>query len=149
MTRYLLTSTLFEGEMVFSYDEDGNLINFANDAHLNEMQRQWLRSRFPMGQNDLTLLVHDSKTLSVQLVSADLSFANFWDEYGYKVGNKTRTNKLWDKLPDADKLKALEAIAPYRYYLATRPTMEQLYPETFLNQRRFESDYKALAKGKA
>ncbi|WP_338875690.1 hypothetical protein WBJ53_08690 [Spirosoma sp. SC4-14] len=149
MTRYLLTSTLFEGEMAFSYDEGGNLVNFTNDAQLNEMQRTWLKSRFPMGRNDLTLLVHDSKTLTVQLISADLSFAHFWEEYGYKVGHKTRVQKLWDKLPDADKLKALEAIAPYSYYLSTRPNMERLYPETFLSQRRFETDYKALAKGKA
>ena len=133
--------------MLFAYDQAGHMLNFACDAQLNEMQRDWLRNRFPMSQDDLTLLVHDSKTLTVQLVAADLSFDYFWETYDYKVGNKPRTKKLWDKLPESDKLKAIETIAPYRYYLATRPTMEQLYPETYLNQRRFESNYKKLAKG--
>ncbi|WP_080058312.1 hypothetical protein [Spirosoma aerolatum] len=148
MRRYLLTSTRFEGELSFAYDSEGILQAFSCEARLSNDQRDWLHSRFPFQEYGFRALVNDSKTLIIKLVDADLSFAHFWESYGYKVGHKSRAEKLWAKLPDSDKLKVLESIPGYVYYIQTRPHMEQLYPETYLSQRRFETDYKALAKAK-
>lgn len=146
MRRYVVTSSRFDGSLEFCFDDEGYLFSYMKGATLNQTQREWLHSRFPLRENGFSALINDSKTLEVKLVDADLSFDHFWDRYGYKVGNKTRAQKLWDKLPDSDRLKVLESIPGYVHYLQTRPNMERLYPETYLSQRRFETNYKALAK---
>lgn len=145
LERYSLVSTQFRGSLVFAYRK-GVLTEFVNDAELNEQQLAWFHARFPMLLDQLATLIHDSRTVTVTRLATDLRFETFWDAYAYKVGHKARAEKLWDKLSDVDRQMALDSIIGYNYYLMCRPNMERLYAETYLSQRRFETDYRALAK---
>lgn len=143
--RYSLTSSLFKGSLVFAYRK-GVLTGFINDAELNEAQMGWLHSRFPMLRDQLATLVNNSPTVTITRLAADLTFTTFWDAYGYKVGHKDRAERLWNKLTDADRQLVLDSIIGYNYYTMCHPNMERLYAETYLSQRRFETDYRALTK---
>lgn len=68
----------------------------------------------------------------------DLSFKRFWDVYANKVGNIKRCKKLWEQLPDEDKIMALGFIRRLRN-LYQQKGLQMPYPETYLNQRRWEN----------
>ena len=68
----------------------------------------------------------------------ELTFAAFWDAYGYKVGNKATVERKWNALSDADRLLALGGIERQRRHSEQHRT-DMPYPETYLNQRRWEN----------
>lgn len=74
-------------------------------------------------------------------VPADLSFAAFWNLYAYKVGNKARCEKLWKLLDSTDRIACLASLLRYKRYMLAHPNQELAYPETYLNQRRWENEY--------
>lgn len=75
-----------------------------------------------------------------------IDFENFWDLYNKKLGCKADCKKTWDKLEYETQLKIIEVIP---IYLKTiRDIQYQAYPETWLNQRRWENDYSVPVKEK-
>lgn len=72
--------------------------------------------------------------------NADYCFERFWNLYGYKVGNKARVQKKWDRLPEGEKILALAAIPKYRRFCESKH-IELAYPETYIDQRRWENEY--------
>lgn len=72
------------------------------------------------------------------ITNLDLSFARFWDDYGKKVGNKSRVEKKWNALPQADRIMALGVLPRIKRYYAAR-RLELPYAETFIDQRRYEN----------
>lgn len=68
----------------------------------------------------------------------DLSFPVFWNHYNYKVGNKKRVEKRWNELDDQEKILALGYVRRYRRW-CLRKRIDFCYPETYINQRRWEN----------
>lgn len=68
----------------------------------------------------------------------DLSFEHFWQLYNKKVGNKTRVEKKWNELKVTDRILALGVIVRMQRYYTER-NIEVPFPETFLNQKRWEN----------
>ena len=60
--------------------------------------------------------------------------------YGYKVGNKARVQKKWEKLPEGERVLAMASIARYRRF-AEGKKIEMVYPETYIDQRRWENEF--------
>lgn len=146
MHKIIITSTKFEGSLEFEMDDQEMVRLFRNHATLDEKQQAWLSENFPITLKRLNAMLSGFRSLTGELIQTDLSFDNFWDTFDYKIGNKKRAQKLWKELSDADKLKAIQTIPAYEYYLKMKPAIEKLYPETFLSQRRFETDYKKLVR---
>jgi hypothetical protein len=73
-----------------------------------------------------------------QLTIVDLTFNAFWNQYNYKMGNKARVCKKWDELPEEDRIQALAFIRRYKNW-CDRKKIEYCFPETYLNQRRWEN----------
>jgi hypothetical protein len=123
-----------------AYGDDGGLRSVAfEDKEITVQARLWCYERIPMTDADM-----DSKPgiYTVEAIPEDLSFNVFWEAYHHKIGDKTRAMKLWVALVDADRVKCLRAIPKYDQWLMQRPSMERLYPETFLKQRRFDNLFK-------
>lgn len=72
-------------------------------------------------------------------IKEDLSFDRFWIEYDNKVGNKKRAEKLWTELSEQNKLLALKYIKRYDSLLKIQNGIAKLYPETYLNQKRWNN----------
>lgn len=146
MHKIIITSSKFEGSLEFEMDDKEMVRLFRNNATLDEKQQAWFAENFPITLQRLNDMVRKFPTIKAELVATDLSFENFWNSYDHKVGNKPRTLKLWDKMSDGQKLKALQTIPAYDYYLKVNPQIQRLYPETYLSQQRYETDYKKLLK---
>lgn len=139
LTQYLLTSPK-GNQMTFKYKE-GTLVYFDGSSIKDLSAVTWLLERLPITLEELKTIVAKCKYECVE-VPEDLSFNRFWETYNYKIGNKKRAEQLWKALTDEEKIQVLLAIPKYDRWLKTKNGIEKLYPETFLNQRRFENQYK-------
>ena len=138
MRKYVFTSPSFEGELIFGYSSENVLMFFENNAILKDEQLQYLTRNFPFVADQLPKIVNKGKLKEI----TDLTFDKFWADYGYKVGNKSRAEKLWNKLQEIERILVLESLPRYNYYLKTHPSIEKAYAETYLFQRRWENEYK-------
>lgn len=138
MRKYVLTSPGFKGELIFGYNSEQVLVHFENNAELEAPHLDYLKRNFPFVADELPKVVRKGKLTEI----TDLSFTKFWADYSYKVGNKARAEKLWNKLQESERIAVFEALPRYNYYLKTHPSIEKTYAETFLYQRRWENEYK-------
>lgn len=77
----------------------------------------------------------------IKIVSRiDVTFDAFWNEYAYKVGNKSRVMKKWNALKEPERLLAIGAIPRYKRF-ADSKKIERVYPETYIDQRRWENEF--------
>ena len=71
-------------------------------------------------------------------------FEHFWNLYDYKKG-KQKAYAKWNKLSDADKQKAVDAIPAYKEDCA-RCKRDMQHPATYLYNHTFEDDFSAKPK---
>lgn len=126
-------------EVGVEYAEDGHLRVLAFPDNISRESIEYCYNRIPLDEVDLKSY---PGAWDIQAVPQDLSFLVFWETYAHKIGDKTRTMKLWTALIEADRVKCLRAIPKYNQWLKLRPNMERLYPETFLKQERFRNEFK-------
>ena len=134
MNEYVFTSKLFSGQMTFGY-EDGVLTKFINEANLKDEQLVYLTSHFPFVEDNLQKLIGKSGKVE-QII--DVSFAKFWDLYAKKV-NKTRCEKMWYKLSEADRQLCNSKLNKYKFYCKTNNRIQK-DPDTYLRNRSWEDE---------
>lgn len=139
MKKYLLTSDSFDGNVVLGYQENDLLTLYSNDSEMTEPQRIWLLKNLPC---HLSQVQHLAKQIKGKLeeMPEDISFNSFWSAYKKKI-NLKRCTPLFEKLSDADKLRAINAIKPYDAYLTRTKFRGKADPDTYLRNRYFETDW--------
>ena len=144
MKKYVMASTKFVGEIIFGFNDDGDLIEFSNKAELTAEQRAYLCRVFPFTEKELGVIKSGVGT-EVKLIAMklDYSFDDFWNAFNYKVGNKPRAEKIWKLLTPGERARIIDFIPKYHRYIMSKK-IESTYPETFLNQRRWESVLPAI-----
>jgi hypothetical protein len=120
-------------------------LELHNEGDLNDDQVYYLMGELPYNivQEDMakSFCQTSNGKLKMEAVPTDLSFDNFWNTYGNKIGKKERTAELWKHFSNADKAAALIGIKKYKKWLGQNTSVQMLYPETFLSQRRFENEF--------
>ena len=124
----------------FGFNAEGLLVTMQLPADLTEASQLWLMRNLPICEEDLKHFAKLSKMVVCE-IPPDLSFEKFWNEYAYKIGKKERSEKLWNSLKEQEKIQCLQAIPRYKAWLAFK-SIEKLYPETFLSQKRFQNDFR-------
>jgi hypothetical protein len=141
MKKYVVTSSGFQGELMFKYDLNGDIIGFEIQAVLTKEQKDWYFKNLPKTESDLVVeWPRKSKTIKVVEVPEDLSFEAFWTRYGYKVGDKKKATKLWNEMKPESRALALSKIERYKKF-AENANIALVYPERYLSQRRFENEF--------
>lgn len=141
MNKYLITGKTTKA--VAEYEADGLLHAVKFDGG-DAPARKWLLCNIPCDEQELNAFsVAWAGRLKVTATPPDLSFAAFWDSYGYKVGKKDKVEQLWKSLSEADKIACLKAVPKYNRWIAAKTNMEKAYPQTFLTQRRWENEFAA------
>jgi hypothetical protein len=140
MKQFIITSNRFNGELLFKYDLNDVLFAFENRATLTDAQYQSTMRNLPLNVKQL-LEWGNSPGVKLSEIPLDLSFSEFWSKYGYKVGDKKRCEKLWDKLDEAKKTKAIVTIQRYRRFCDTN-NIPMVYPERYISQERYLNDFK-------
>jgi len=102
---------------------------------LDEVQSKYIGDHFPY---KLSLLLEQWKgAFHVELLfnkPMKMPVQVFWEMYALKKGNVSRAVHLWSKLGLEEQRDML------RFLTAYNPVPTKPYPETFLNQRRWENE---------
>lgn len=138
--QFLVQGKSTGAKMTFTFT-DGMLTAYEFQGEMSRKQYTWLVNYFPFTL-EMIEWMRRQKGFIVSQVVKDLSFKAFWDTYNYKVGNKQRSERLWNKLQEMERIIAMNSIRRYDSYLKMHPNIEKLYPETYLNQKRYENEFK-------
>ncbi len=138
MSKYLIEFQETNTSALVEYDELGLMTKFElSKGEFTEHQVRFFNGKFPRIKEDLEWFKTNTKA-KIKEIAMDLSFQTFWDVYANKVGNKEKAIKTWDKLPDTEKVKALKWLPTYETQIAIQK-VAKMYPETFLNQKRWNN----------
>lgn len=137
---------------LFKYDLNGFLKAFeVAEGNMIEKQVLWLMRipegkdipRFPAFEKDFKEQWQGNPDImakfDISVSPADLTFEAFYNAYGYKVKPEL-TRKAWEKLKEADRIKAFIALPKYTAHIAL--TGEgRAHPVTWINQKRWLDEY--------
>lgn len=131
MKKLLLTSPKFEGEIIVIYGADMLLayVDFR-DAENSLKQIDYLIRKVPAQFTTTKDFIASMESTSLVVVEADykVTFEMFFDEYGHKR-NKARCIKPFERLSEANKVKAFVGIRRYNRHLQFNPWKNKMDPE--------------------
>jgi hypothetical protein len=131
MKQLVITSTMFEGEILLTYSPEGVLKAFENNATLDKVQQDWLFKNMPWYKAWVQPLMAKSKTMKIIEVDVTPSFEAFYQAYGNKVGKKD-AERTWQKMPNHKKVMAFVFVKKYLDRKKKEGTALP-YPQTYLN----------------
>jgi hypothetical protein len=73
----------------------------------------------------------------------DVSFEAFYNLFGNKV-KRTRSESLWNKLTQTEKLNAIASVKPYKNWLGRQRGIAQQQPDTYISQKRWLDDFRSM-----
>lgn len=72
----------------------------------------------------------------------NIVFDVFWNLYNKKVGSKSKCEKKWNKLKDAERQKIIDTLP--NFLASIKDKQYQPFPETYLNQERWNDEIKPV-----
>jgi hypothetical protein len=115
MSLYSLTSTAFDGEVLFEFNDAGILQKFdTSAAQLSEQQQLWILKKMPKHLAHVKMILGDSETATLTELKQDVTFEMFWNRYNEKVrSSKKKAERIWNRLTKTNQVKAFRGIIAY------------------------------------
>lgn len=132
--RYIITSRKFVGEIEVKFNSQSYICAFDIRAQLTGEQINYFLNNLPIREEGID--VFKSDTVTIKMLPDDLTFESFWKRYDYKVGHKKKAEKMWERMSDAERMKAIEWLKNYDTQLKFTG-VAKMYPETYLLQKRY------------
>lgn len=142
MTRYIITSPRFTGEIHVLYGLDSRLlfIDFMK-ATLSDEQIAFFKEKVPVEFTQSFTDAFGTSRITVMQEGYKVSFEQFWNRYENKV-NRIRAEKQWNKLTEADQVNAYFKYPLYDRHLKLNPWKNKVDPERYLKDRYWENEWK-------
>jgi hypothetical protein len=142
MKKFICTAKTFVGEVHILYASNNQLllIDFQQ-ATLAPRQIEYLKVKCPAVYDDTFVAAFGNAPLEFVAEGYKVSFEMFWERYAHKV-NKKRCMQLWDKLSEANKVKAFAGLNPYLRHLQYNTWKNKADPETYLRNQYWLNEYK-------
>lgn len=135
MRKFVITSSNFEGGINLAFDAEGKLVKFETEAVLSDEKFNFFMNNMPRHMDKLDYF-RTLKSVKVVEVITEISFEDFYEQFGNKVG-KLKAQNAWKQLSRAEQVRAYSNIIKYKNYLKLNPGIAHLYPATYLNQKRW------------
>lgn len=132
MQEYLFTSAMFSGSIMFTYDEQGRLVKYENNAILNEKQWLFLSDNMPFLDDQMQKLA--GTTGKIEEIT-DLTFERFWKTYNYKK-DRASAERFWHKLSNVEKARAIQHAKRYRHDCIMQ-NRDMVYAVRYLKNKRY------------
>ncbi|MDX6187969.1 hypothetical protein SGQ83_01290 [Flavobacterium sp. Fl-318] len=145
LTTYTVKSKVNGFIWLFKYYLKGDLKSFeVLDGQLSQKQIVWLfaSSNFPATENIMKKIwmsksLKDNFEISVSM--PEINFENLWSLYGHKV-SKFDSEKAFNKLKEADRIKCFLAVPSYQKYLI-KSRIAIAHLSTFINRQYYNDDW--------
>lgn len=128
---FLVTTAAAPEGVQYTYTEDGLFVGVEiKQANMAAGTRQSIINKLQLSLNEC-LSYFKTRACTVVELQQEITFAMFWDKYSDKQrSSRKRTEKLWNKLSEADHVKAFYYIETYNRH---RGNAEKKYAETYLS----------------
>ncbi|WP_407479933.1 hypothetical protein [Elizabethkingia anophelis] len=134
---YVALHNVSEKKILLKYDYFGVIqeVKLTGERWSEEEAKYAVRNMVPYNEIDVSTIAKDKQLpFEYQEIPDDLSFKNFWNTYGYKVGKIAMAQKAWNSLSDEEKVECLLFVPKFKMSKMVDKTAMP-YPSTFLNQR--------------
>lgn len=127
---FSMTADSFAGEVIFEYDDAGNLVKYdLTGATLSVQQQVFILQKQPF---TIEKLQEWQRISPVKIQEVQVTFEKFWNKYDDKLNSsKKKTQAKWEKMSKVDQQKAFNYLSKYFLYLP--PGTRKKYAETYLN----------------
>jgi transcription initiation factor IIE alpha subunit len=108
-------------------------------------------SKYQNGEQQIEQRMNNQRTTDEQLVNTKQEFKHlsikedthtpfviFWDLYNKKVGDRQKCEKKWKALKETERKAIIETLPNFKKQFSDKQF--QPFPETYLNQKRWEDD---------
>lgn len=131
--KYILTSSQFEGQVLFEFNDLGLLVNYSlKEATLTERQQIWILERLPKELKKLQVVLGNSRSAQLKPIKINATFEKFWDRYNEKArSSKKKTLQKWNRMSQTQRDLAFDYI--YQYERNLLGGTAKKYAETYLN----------------
>ena len=130
MKKYSITSSAFNGEIIYSFDEKDSFVAMEVKATLSEAQLRHFFAYMPYTSTELKATIGALQKVTVTEVIYEITFDMFWSRYNDKErSSKKRSQEKWNKLNAGNQAKAYHHILKY---FRTKGNAEKKYCETYL-----------------
>ena len=141
MERYLISSHNYTGDAEIHYDSEGRLVRIdVSNTNMPCGMIDRFKEKVPSNVVALKMAFAGTTATIVQ-AAFEISFDMFWTKYNRKL-NKKRTEPLFLKLSEADKVKAFYGIAEYDKFLKRENWRQKADPEKYLRDRYWENEWR-------
>lgn len=131
---YQITSEAWKGYIELEFNDMGYMARTdTSHAELSETQQKWFLNKMPRELSELERVIKGT-TARITTIEKEISFADIWEKYDYKVGRKEALAK-WNKMPKAEQIKAFNYVQKYK---AKKPDAQALlYLASYLSKERW------------
>jgi hypothetical protein len=134
-----MTSPQFEGEIEYSYDDDGNMRRFEIRATLSADQLQWILTHIPVDLDKLYMLREHFRRIKspadireyIQKIDFDIFWSRWFAGRNKDNSSKKKAQTKWNRMTKSEQLKAYQYIGKYMNKLGAGVGIK--YAETYLN----------------
>jgi hypothetical protein len=140
MSKYLMKFTNNQASVMLEFNDESKLVKLDFIfGSLSDQQIDFFLQRFPKNIEIVEKWIAAKfKNIYINKVEEDLSFDTFYNTYAHKVSKKSVAEKIWNKMADIEKVKAIKHIQVYDQYLKTS-NVNKKYPETYLNSEMWNN----------
>jgi len=139
MKKYSFTHEKYKGSISFWYNEKDILVHYNNDTDMTDTALVWFLNNIPRDLTELESLKKTTKGTLIE-VPQEISFEAFWDTYSKKI-NRKRSETIWAKMTEAQKLKAIISVQSYDRYLQRTQWRSKADPDTYLRNQNYDTDW--------
>ena len=131
--KFLVTTQKSLDGVVYTYEANNGLIVGIEirEENMSLQTRTTVLTQAPNTFFKFLDWAKESKAITVTELTDDITFDMFWNRYNDKLrSSKKRSQRLWEKLSQEDRVKAFFYIKTYN---RNRGNAEKKYCETYLN----------------
>lgn len=132
MRKIILTIPKYEGEVVFTFDENDFVQSITFNGEFPIQVRGIILGSNPLRPEDLQRTKGRTGILTEE--AETVTFEMFWDRYNDKArSSKVKTRRVWDRMPAGERVKAYRYINRYKCSIPQGVCMK--YATTYLNDQ--------------
>ncbi len=133
MVKYSLTSTAFEGEVIFTFNDSGLLESFdSSGAELSEKQQVFMLKELPRELCEVKRVLGGSVSAKLTEIKQEVTFEMFWSRYDEKIrSSKKKSLAKWSRMSRSQQSKAFYFIS--KYEMSILQGVAKKYAESYLN----------------